>query len=293
MNTRHISFLRLVIEHGTITAAARQAGVSQPAISQALQALERELGIELFSKQEQRIVPTAAALAVAKLAVRIDALLDEIKTHQQLLGPSSDIRLGMSVGAALQYGPGLAEFWYRRGSTRALHLTTGAAQELLNRLEAGELDAVVCPRPRSFSRPHLSERRLFRSDPRIYVRKGHPRANATSLAELEEVGWIVVGREKTPGNMIEEAFRVRRLKPPRIVLECADYLTMMAVIQNTDFFGIVPSPIIANSLGAFAVEDIRIVEGLPQYEVCLFLRGDERSVEFTSIFGELANLSLI
>ena len=50
MHLKQLTYLRLVVEHGGFAAAARAAGVSQPAITLAMQALEREWGVPLFEK---------------------------------------------------------------------------------------------------------------------------------------------------------------------------------------------------------------------------------------------------
>ena len=44
MNTRHLEFLRLVVNRGSFAKAAESAGVSQPAVTLAIRALEQELG---------------------------------------------------------------------------------------------------------------------------------------------------------------------------------------------------------------------------------------------------------
>ncbi len=44
MNTRHLEFLRLVVNRSRFANAAESAGVSQPAVTLAMRALEQELG---------------------------------------------------------------------------------------------------------------------------------------------------------------------------------------------------------------------------------------------------------
>ncbi|MDA3647035.1 LysR family transcriptional regulator [Saccharopolyspora indica] len=68
MNLQQLRYLVAVIEHGTMTAAARALHVSQPALGRAVRALEREVGASLLTSDGQRLHPTPAGLAVASHA---------------------------------------------------------------------------------------------------------------------------------------------------------------------------------------------------------------------------------
>jgi DNA-binding transcriptional LysR family regulator len=53
---------------GSVSRAAEALYVSQPAITQQLQALERELGVRLFERSGRRLVPTREGEALYALA---------------------------------------------------------------------------------------------------------------------------------------------------------------------------------------------------------------------------------
>ena len=48
MELRTLRYVLAIVDHGSVTAAARHVHVAQPAISRQVQALEAELGVELF-----------------------------------------------------------------------------------------------------------------------------------------------------------------------------------------------------------------------------------------------------
>src|SRR5438132_9476663 len=76
--------LRLLVdavEHGSVSAAARAAGLSQPSASEAVRRLERRWGVTLLVRSPQGSRPTAAGQHLAGLAraalVSLDAIAGE------------------------------------------------------------------------------------------------------------------------------------------------------------------------------------------------------------------------
>lgn len=62
MNYRQLEVFRAVMDAGTVSAAARVLGVSQPAVSRKVAQLEADFDIDLFARERGRLMPTAHAL---------------------------------------------------------------------------------------------------------------------------------------------------------------------------------------------------------------------------------------
>ena len=71
MDLRQASYVVAVVDHGSFTAAAASIPVSQPALSQSIAGLERELGTELFHRIGRRVVLTPAGEAFVEPARRM------------------------------------------------------------------------------------------------------------------------------------------------------------------------------------------------------------------------------
>jgi DNA-binding transcriptional LysR family regulator len=71
VDLHHVRYFLAVIDHGSINVAADAVGVSQPAISQAIRALERELRTPLFFRIGRGMVPTSAGYALVGPARRL------------------------------------------------------------------------------------------------------------------------------------------------------------------------------------------------------------------------------
>lgn len=87
---------RAVYEHGSLSAAARALGVSQPALSRALAKLEEELGTALFQRHTRALRPTEFATELYRQASRVlheSAGLDRLVERFQE-GREGRVRLG-------------------------------------------------------------------------------------------------------------------------------------------------------------------------------------------------------
>ena len=272
MHFRQLWYLQLIIAKGGFAAAAKEAGVSQPAISQAMQALEREWNVPLFEKVGRQKQPTSIALAIAQQAADLHGQLEKLAMPRSadLALPGRSFRIGMAPAAALLYAARIEQIWRQQEPEGLLQIVSDSAMELLSALQQGEIDLVVAPRPRRFRVESVQELTLHKSMPTIYARKGHPLLAVVSLQDIQQAGWVVSGRGGTPGNVIEEAHRVRHIAPPRILVQCADYTAVLDLVSKSDMLCVVPHPVLIQERYHDILLPLKVREGLPQYEVCLF-----------------------
>lgn len=138
-----------VVEEGSMTAAARRLHISQPALSQAMVALERRLGMDLLVRHRTGIALTDAGTTLLTesraVLARYDQALAALSRHD---APDSVLRLGIPLELPPDLLPGpLATLGTAYPETRvqARHATT--AQQL-DGLRGGELDVgLVRERP--------------------------------------------------------------------------------------------------------------------------------------------------
>lgn len=138
----HLRTFATVYRVGSITEASRLLGISQPAASAHISALEQSLGYLLFTRDRRGVSPTAKADELAReVGSHIDALDDVLSAGVigagmlHLAGP----------GELLQHLilPNLARF------ESPVTVSFGLADDLLERLRAGDVDLVVSAiRPR-------------------------------------------------------------------------------------------------------------------------------------------------
>lgn len=274
MNLQRLWYLHLIIEKGSFATAAQHAGVSQPALSKSMKLLQDELGASLFDKVGRRLVPTIAALKAAQTASRLHAELDAVAAQAPMPGApgpfraGATLRVGLAPAAALLYGPCIQAIWQAREPEGFLEFVGGSGSMLIHQLRSRQLDFIIAPQPRREVVTDLQWLHLHRSTPTVYARTDHPLHNVRTLHGIRHAGWAVAGHPDTAGSVIEEAHRVRRLAPPRVMAQCQDYRTMLNLVAHSDLLCVVPYPTLTTEQPDVRALNIR--EGLPQYEVGMF-----------------------
>ncbi|MFF8097907.1 LysR family transcriptional regulator [Streptomyces sp. NPDC016675] len=135
---------------GSLTAAARQVGLSQSTVTAQIRSMEQQLGAQLFRRVARGVVPTTVADELAaETAPHVDALV--AIGERGVAGPADPFAqpvhlAGPAELTAVRVLPALAPL-VRRGLR--LRVTLGLADELLAGLSAGRFNLVVSSiRPR-------------------------------------------------------------------------------------------------------------------------------------------------
>jgi len=81
LKLRDLHVFSTVVQHGSMAKAARQLGVSHPAVSEVIADLERVLGVRLLDRSARGVEPTIYGDALLKRSV---AVFDELKHYADM-----------------------------------------------------------------------------------------------------------------------------------------------------------------------------------------------------------------
>lgn len=162
---RQLRTFLAVVEAGSVSLAARALHLTQPAVSQQLRELERNLGVRLLDRAAGKVIPNAAGTALLEPARRAAAAADDAATAvaEHGRGDVGRLRLGTGATACIHLLPPVLAAVKRAMPGLAVTVAIGNTAEILPRLEAGDLDVALVTLPVPASRA-LSTTRLL-SDP--------------------------------------------------------------------------------------------------------------------------------
>lgn len=270
MYLRYLQYLHAVIDQGSFARAAKACGVSQPAISHGMKALQAHFAQPLLVREGRRHVPTDLARAVAAQALPLAQGVKALPRASVAAPDRHRLRVGLTSSAALVCGPLLYASWCLPNARRSLEMATADEGSLLEGLMQRRFDAVIAPKPRKFAHPDVVERPLYELHPQVYARKGHPLARAQSLAQLQGATWACVGPSVSgPVDVLTEAHRVRRMPAPKMSVRCPDFASLLHLVAQSDLLAVVPHPALLGGASALVVP-LRLAESLPLYGMWLF-----------------------
>lgn len=209
MDTRQLAAFCTVVERRSFSQAAERLGVTQPAVSLQVRALEKRLGAQLLDRSGRRVEPTEAGWRLYRGAQRMLALEDQLladvaaSSQGDLAG---DLVLGASTGPAAVVVPVVLGEFQRQNPGVRVFLTVSDTHSVVERVAARELELGIV----GASRRHRGVRfEPFFSDEVILVcPAGHPFAGRTvSLDELREAPLILMQEGAGVRQIVEDALR--------------------------------------------------------------------------------------
>jgi DNA-binding transcriptional LysR family regulator len=138
-----------VVRRGSVTAAARELVVTQPSVSSAVAALEREVGVELTERVGRTVCPTAAGASYAPYAAEVLGLLEAgCRAAREAAGHEHrSLRISAVTTAAEYIVPPLIREFADRHPEFEISLGVGNREEVLRRLIDHRDDVAITGRP--------------------------------------------------------------------------------------------------------------------------------------------------
>ena len=143
MDTRQLAAFCAVVERGSFSQAAERLGVTQPAVSLQIRALEQRLGRQLLDRSGRRVEPTEAGRRLYRSAQRMLALEEQLLedvasgTEGELTGT---LQIGASTGPAAIVVPLLLCEFQRESPSVKVALTVADTQAVVEHVAARELE---------------------------------------------------------------------------------------------------------------------------------------------------------
>lgn len=227
-SVRELEVLHAVITTRKTTAAAQRLGVSQPAVSRAIGALEARLGRALFVRDGGRLVPTADAFALDAEAAPIFAALERLAEWPNTPSAGSVLRILAPPTIAHTFLAPLIVRFMRVEPDVRIRLEVGRSDDTVNAVADGTADLGVL----DIAAHHFGVRaEAFRqSVAHVMMPADHPLAalETVSPGDIGDTPLVQVTRRFSARARLERAFSDAGVEP-RTVLEAGtvQFLTEM------------------------------------------------------------------
>lgn len=241
---------------GSISAAARELGVTQPALSRSVKQLEDTLNVRLLDRRAKGVVLTAEGLILARRVKLMDIeyqhALSEISDHHQ--GIKGRLRLAAGPSWIVHFLPNILADFSDRYPDVLVTLTHGPFSTQLDALLNGDCDA-ICGTLDFPDHPEIHKEHVFDARYTVYARAGHPLTlHHASPDDLNSYPWILLADDPISSSWVGSYFAAHRLEPPRIAIETTT-LGCISLLRQSDCLTIFEAKA-ESSMQAFGLQRI-------------------------------------
>ncbi|MBP1047389.1 LysR family transcriptional regulator [Enterococcus sp. BWM-S5] len=207
MLLNQMKYFVAVVEHNSFTEAAAASFISQSAISQQIQSLEEELGVELLHRKHRSFQMTPAGEHFYRQSKLLLADITKLKRETIQIGESkeSQLKIGyLRVYGGLELHEAVAVFSERYPEI-SLSIINGTHEELYHELRQKSVDIVLSDQRRAFSEDYMNVE-LVRSEmyAELSIRNPLSRQTELTLTELKDIPCILIATKEQ--QAIEEDY---------------------------------------------------------------------------------------
>lgn len=263
---RHLWLFLAVAEDQNFSRAAKRLGMSQPPLTEQIQALEQSLRVQLFTRSRRGAQLTAAGAAilpaVRKFAGQLQQL--ELAVHEAVAGHAGILTIGAITSSMIDVLPPLIDLFKQQYPLITVSVREIDSAEAVPALEAGDIDMAFARLEGHLGR-HVRSIALSEDRLAVALPKGHPLAQepAVALGALAEETLVMASREVSP-VYFDHLVGLCQLNgfSPRIVHQVRSVSSQVAFVSCGQGIALVPT-----SMDKLAPDNVSIRPLHPEVKV--------------------------
>lgn len=212
---RELKTFLTVARCGTFSAAGKQVGLTQSAVSAQIKNLEDALGLRLFDRTGRTATLNAMGTRAVPMAEQMLELFHAMGTPAQAEQFRGELRIGAIGTVQSCLLPAILLSLRQRAMGIEPKLIPGVSLNLLNQVDSGEIDLAIIIRP-PFSLPKELVMEPVRSEPFVLIApQGMPLK--PPLEMLAEHPFVRYDRSSFGGRLVTQFLRRHHLQPAQVL----------------------------------------------------------------------------
>jgi DNA-binding transcriptional LysR family regulator len=271
METRNLKYFLAVVDAGSVTRAAEWLDIAQPALSQALTRMERDLGVKLFERTRRGAQLTAAGEAIVEDIRLSVARIDAASHRAREIGAQRGGRLTIGFASAALFNllPRAIGALRERIPNVELTLKEMSNAEQASALEKGGIDIGLLHTPVAVG-GRMREKLIVRERLLAVLPLSFPLGadGKVGLRDLSEAGLVWFPSDQLPvvrAGMLS-AFRKAGCEA-NVVQDANRSLTVLACVAAGCGASLLPQSVTALQFAGVRFCDVRDGDNLPPFEL--------------------------
>lgn len=288
LESRQLRHLAAIGRHGTFVSAAKALGMSQPALSLSIQRLEDILTVPLVVRGRSGATLTDAGRLLAGRSEEMDETISAVVREIELasLGIKGTLRIGGTPLATHNIIPATISLILDQTKDVAFEIVEATDEELLDLLDRGLLDLVICADAQIANAGTHSFIPLFEAKTVVAMRSDNPLAKQSSLSldALQNEIWALPPTGGTFRKQIEALYVTNGWAFPKRVIQTASIATLLKIVKLTDAVSLLSEQLILDELELGLMKCIEINHPLAPRVFGILRRNDRMPNNLANLF---------
>jgi DNA-binding transcriptional LysR family regulator len=226
MDTRFLETFLLVVDSGSIAAAARRLNITSAAVAQRIRALENEIGFPLIMRSGRTVSTTEAGASIVSKSREFVSQIRDLKAIPGSKGIAGDLRLGAVATAITGFLPEVLSKLSEKHSAVDVLIQPGSSAILYQQVLTGELDAAIVIRP-PFDLPKTCDWHTFYKERLVLLKSARLEGDDVEQL-LKTQPFIRYDRRAWGGLLVENYLRKIGVHPrERFELDALDAIAVL------------------------------------------------------------------
>lgn len=197
MDPKHLLYLSVVLEKGSLTEAAKHLNVTQPTLTRVMATLEMQAGGQLFSRSRYGVKGTKVGEELAREGRSIQQNIEQAKSaaSRHRIGMAREIKIGIGPLISATLMPPVIDRLMLKYPRQSISLAVYSPVDLINQLLDNHLDFMIAPAPAERIIAGTNRRLLSGDTLGVYAGREHPLAakRNISIDDFEHADWVSLG----------------------------------------------------------------------------------------------------
>jgi DNA-binding transcriptional LysR family regulator len=246
-----------------VTRAAAALDLTQPALTERLRALEKELGTDLFVRTRRGVRITDAGRALVPHAQRALGAIEEGRraVERQARGETGRLAIGSAPAVSTYALPGALRTFQRAHPDVHLSVRTGHSEEILDLVLREEVEVGLV---REIRHADIEVTPLYEDELILVVERAHPFAERgrIRIAELSREHLVTFDRASSYNELTQALFREAGVAP-KGVIELDNVEGAKRCVMEGLGVALLPRQAVRKELAARSLRAIAIAGGRP------------------------------
>jgi DNA-binding transcriptional LysR family regulator len=291
IDPRRLLDLLAIARSGSFSSAAEAINVSQPALSQSIALLERELGQRTLERGRWGAKLTKFGEALLPHAEALDGLLRRAREDVRLrsLGVEGSLVIGITPVTAVDFVPRALNLLLEQAPHASIRVIEGLDREIVEMLRTHLIDCVISRIGIGPAYPDVEEERLFLAGWRLVMRRGHRLDTDVPLrlANLADEQWVLPAAGSAFREQMELVFADAGLKWPTRGVSTNSILAIKSMVMNSDGVSIMAGQLVAVEVEAGYMRAAPLLDVSVRRPIGLMWRKEEPLSPVAQRFAEI------